>query len=396
MAVLDPTQGQALAIDIRAGRARRSALRAIPRTSGSLVALTPQRIAAAKYAYTTRFVAQAVAREPRGYLVDVDPQTRPRPGDVVLARVVQLGQHKRLESPVSRRAQMFPGDEIVVAYGHRYAPDQFEAEVPADLDEAHLVAAGGVVGLVTETKEGIEEPTVVSPVGVLHDAHGVVSLASMAPYAPLCPLDLVPPRTRPGCPPVIGVIGTTMNSGKSTALASLAHGLTASGLRVAAGKVTGTGAGGDPGMFRDAGAATVLDFTDFGQVSTYRLPHEAVVAVFTSLVSELAGRDVEAVVVEIADGVYQGETSKLLADPVFTEYVDRVLFTAGDALSAAAGVDVVRRLGIEVAAVTGRLTSAPLAAREARAALDLPVVDTADLCEPEIAVCMLPALRPVR
>ena len=58
-------------------------------------------------------------------------------------------------------------------------------------------------------------------------------------------------------------------------------------MRVAAGKATGTGAGGDPGMFRDGGAETVLDFTDFGYASTYRLDHEAVVAVFTSLVDEL-------------------------------------------------------------------------------------------------------------
>ena len=39
----------------------------------------------------------------------------PQPGEVVLARVTRIGQHKRLESPVSRRQILFPGDEIVVA-----------------------------------------------------------------------------------------------------------------------------------------------------------------------------------------------------------------------------------------------------------------------------------------
>jgi hypothetical protein len=367
-----------------------------PFPRSSLVALDPARLRAAKFAYTTRYVAAQVAREPRGFFLDVDPSARPGAGDVVLAEVVWIGQHKRLESPTSRRATMYVGDEIVVAYGNRYAPDQFEAEVPDDLAQTNLVAAGGVVAHALSAKEGLEEPTVVQPVGLLHDAHGVLTLARFAPYAPVSPIELAAPRSRPDRPSVVAVVGTSMNSGKSTAVACLTHGLTRGGMRVAAGKATGTGAGGDPGMFIDAGAATVLDFTDFGHVSTYRRKHDDVVAVFSSLVNQLASTDCDVVVVEIADGVFQFETARLLADPVFTEYVDHVLFTAGEALSAASGVQELRRLGIEVAAVTGRLTSAPLAAREARAALDLPVIDTLDLTEPEVATCMLPAPRSLR
>ena len=147
-------------------------------------ALDPARLAAAKYAYTTRFVAAEVQRDPRGYFLDTDPSVRPQPGDVVMAEVVWIGQHKRLESPVSRRAMMFAGDEIVVAYGNRYAPDQFEAEVPEDLGETNLVAAGGVAANALSAKEGLEEPTVVQPLGLLHDARGPVTLAAFAPYAP--------------------------------------------------------------------------------------------------------------------------------------------------------------------------------------------------------------------
>jgi molybdopterin-guanine dinucleotide biosynthesis protein len=357
----------------------------------AVVPLLPQRLLEAKYAYTTRHVQRVIARQPRGYFLRADPDQRPRPGDVLLAEVVELGHHRRLESPAGRRALMFPGDEIVVAYGHRYAPDQFEARVPDDLGEAHLVAAGGVVGLVTATKDGVDDPTVVRPLGLVHDTGGAVSLAGTAPFTPRAPLDLAAPgERRSGRPRVVALVGTSMNSGKSTALACVVRGLTRSGLRVGAGKATGTGAGGDPGMYRDAGAGRVLDFTDFGHVSTYRLGHEDVRAVFASLVSELSAPGVDVVAVEIADGAYQAETARLLADPVFAEYVDEVLFTAVDALSAVAGVAEMRRHGVGVAAVTGRITSAPLATREARAALDLPVVDTLDLCEPEVAICLLP------
>ena len=149
-----------------------------------LIELSPARLRSAKYAYTTRYLADLIARQPRGYFLQAAPDTGPRPGDVVLAEVVELGHHRKLESPASRRAQMFVGDEIVVAYGDRYAPDQFEAEVPDSLEEAHLVAAGGVVGLVTAIREGLDDPTIVQPLGLLCDGQGVLSLSRVAPKAP--------------------------------------------------------------------------------------------------------------------------------------------------------------------------------------------------------------------
>jgi len=95
----------------------------------------------AKAAYTTRHVDLHAASQ---LLTGV----RPRVGDLVLARVAVLGQHPKIELAHGRRAAMFPGDEIVVAYGNRYAPDQFEAEIPGDLGPCDLVAAGGVAGKV--------------------------------------------------------------------------------------------------------------------------------------------------------------------------------------------------------------------------------------------------------
>jgi hypothetical protein len=358
-----------------------------------LVPVPARRLSTAKFAYTTRHLAAQVASQPEGYLLETDPGSRPGPGDVVLAEVTRLGQHPRLESPESRRAQMYVGDEIVAAYGHRYAPDQFEAVVPQSLEPAHLVAAGGVVGLVTAAMQGMDQPTHVRPLGFLHDGQQRVSLATVAPHTPRSPMDLVGLRALSDRPPVLAVVGTSMNSGKSTALASLAKGLTQAGIRVAAGKATGTGAGGDPGMYRDGGAGPVLDFTDFGHASTYRLVHDDVVAVFASLVSELSTSQCDAVLVEIADGLFQTETANLLADPIFTELVDHVVFAAGESLSAVAAQAYLRQNNLPVVAVTGRLTSSPLALREADAALDVPVLDTRLLLDPQVALGLMPALK---
>ena len=93
----------------------------------------------------------------------------------------------------------------------------------------------------------------------------------------------------------------------------------------------------------------------------------------------------DVVLIEIADGVYQGETSRLLMDEEFGKVVDRVVFAAGDSLGAVGGVGAMAGLGRTPGAVSGVVTSSPLATAEARRALDVPVIGTFDLGTPEVA-----------
>lgn len=345
------------------------------------------RLLRAKKAYSTRFVAAAIERDPAAFDLVTDVARAPRPGDVVLARVVSIGQHRRLESPVSRRQILFDGDEIVVAYGSRYAADQFLALLPEDLGPCHLAAAGGLASRVVDQHADVKEATVIEPVGLLSTAAGVVNLEGFAPHA-VRPAPAV--RGAATRVPVVAVVGTSMNSGKSTTLACLAHGLATAGLTVHAGKATGTGAGNDANHFVDAGAHRVVDFTDLGRPSTFGLSFEDVRDLFATMADLLAqpaehgAPDV--VLIEIADGVYQGDTRRLLTDDAFRTVVDRVVFAAGDALGASGGVAALRALGCAPSVVSGVLTASPLATAEARVALDVEVVPTYDLRLPEVAL----------
>lgn len=141
------------------------------------------RLLRAKRSYTTRNVPLHTAAT---LTTDVIPAA----GDVVLASVTALGQHPRLESPTGRRQKLMVGDEVVVAYGARYAPDQFEAAVPVDLGPCELVAAGGLAGRVSEAHHAMRPATSLNPIGVLVDAAGArlrltpaAHLATTAPEA---------------------------------------------------------------------------------------------------------------------------------------------------------------------------------------------------------------------
>lgn len=333
-------------------------------------------------AFTTR-------RVPDAAFVDVDPDdsTPPRAGDLVLARVDVLGQHTRLQRPSGRRKILFPGDRIVVAYGNRYAPRQFEAVVPADLGSCHLVAAGGVAARALSWHERIVKgPTAITPQGFVVDGHGRrVNLADHA----------LPPSSGPRepRPPTLVALGTSMNSGKTTTAAFLVRGLTRAGLRVGFAKVTGTGAGNDLWMVSDAGAARVLDFTDAGFASTYLLDHARVEEIAVRLVAHLRGEKVDAILIEVADGLLQRETAELLRCSLFQGLVDAALFASPDALGASAGVEILRHEGFRVVGVSGALTAAPLQRREVVSATGLPVFGRAELADPVTARKILEEAR---
>ncbi len=345
------------------------------------------RLVRAKCAFTTR---RMNLRAVQGLTLLSGEGILPHPGDLVLAEVTVIGQHKRVELATGRRASLYLGDEVVVTYAGRYAPDQFEAEVPPDLSACQLVAGGGLAARVVTQHADMDAATELMPVGLIADSRGRVLNVRDGRIAAR------PPRSRLSAHPMtIVVAGTSMNSGKTTTVAAITHGLTAAGLRVGAMKVTGTGAGGDPFLFADAGAAEVLDFTDAGYASTYRVPVAKLAEAFTTLHGELAARGVDAIVVEIADGILQQETAALLREPVVAQRTGGMVFAAGDALGAVNGVTRLRELGLPVLAASGILTCSPLAVREAQSILDVPVYSPEDLGDASIARSLIDRIGPM-
>ena len=305
---------------------------------------------------------------------DVMPQV----GDVVMARVVNLGQHKHLQLVNGRRSRMFHDDIVIVAYGNRYAPDQYEALIPTKLGPCHLVAGGGIAAEVRHKSGKVGGATRLEAIGLVGNNHGkVLNLSDNA----LPTLPWVKPHI-----PVIAIAGTAMNAGKTETVINLVKGLSLAGQRVGVLKVTGTGAGGDIWAAIDAGGTPVLDFTDAGLPSTYHIPHAQIEAAALNLISHALQANVDAIVIELADGLYQQETSRLLSSPPFTSVLDGVIFAAGDAMGASAGVEWLKQRKLPVLGVSGLLTQSPLAMKETHNVLKLPIFDMQTLKEPTSAM----------
>ena len=334
--------------------------------------LVPQPVVpqSAKWAFTTRRVARA---DVAGIESKVSHAVS---GDLVLGQIVKVGQHKKIQLAEGRYSDTYLGDHVVVTCGDRYAPDQFEAVAELDPAGADLVAGGGIVGRMREAHDKMAPPTQIKPLGLLVDGDG--EAINIARYA-------LPDRPVSRDVAVIAVVGASMNAGKTTAAASLAHGLHRAGFRVAAIKATGTGAFGDFNAFRDAGIPVVADFTDAGMASTYRQPLERIERGFQSLLVHAEEQGTEVVVVELADGVFQTETKELLRASAIRDRLKGILFAAPDALGAVGGVSILRQMGLEPFAVSGMVSCSPLAAAEAEAVVKVPVATREDLRDPKRA-----------
>jgi hypothetical protein len=304
-----------------------------------------------KRTYTTHIVPEEACV---GYIT---PSDSPRIGDLLLAEVISVGKHAAIETINGFTLNIFPGDLIIGAFGNRYATDQYEGYVPAQwTEQCDLLSIGGVCGEVCSAHSSMGAPTRLRVLGAVCDASGApLNLRSFAAPAPRAP----------HVGQVILVVGTSMNSGKTTTVGTLARALSRAGMRVAAAKVTGTAAGKDGRFFRSCGADPVFDFTHCGFPSTYMLSQHDLLAICDDLFDRLAAAEPDYSIIEIADGIFQRETRMLLASGAFRARVDHVFFSAGDSLGAECGVRRLRADGWPVRAVTGLVTASPLALREA-------------------------------
>ncbi len=323
-----------------------------------------------------------LARDGLKLSADREPGREPRVGDLALVRIERLGYHTSVVSADHRKLRIYPGDLVVTVFGHRYATDAYEAEVRG-LEGLGLLTAGGMVGTVLSRHRDMAAPTSVTFLGYLVGRGGQrVNLKELGLRASAVP---------PAPANVVVVVGTGMNAGKTTVVSQLVHALVRAGLRVAAGKLTGSVSNRDQEEMRAASAIRVLDFSDYGFPSTYLASPEELTELRRTMLADLAQDRPDVIVLEIADGVLQRETALLLEDPAFRQQIRGVVLAADGALSGLYAVDRLRSARHHILAVSGALTSSPLYVREFRANCPIPVASSTGDGE-EIARAVLPHL----
>ncbi len=314
--------------------------------------------------------------------VYVSDQIVSREGYVVAVRILEdKPVYNTLENPHGRMTRLKAGDVLAGVLGHRRALHGYAGDVPESLavgDRLQVLNLGGVLGRCTSFNPDVGQPFETELLGaVLHFPHLGRRVGEPAHIG----LEAIPEED-PGVefPPLVAVLGTCMNSGKTAAACAVIHGLGKLGMRVAAAKVTGVSLQRDTLNMSDHGAVEALSFTDAGIVST---SPESAPAGARRLLSHLARSRPDLIVVEFGDGVF-GEygVRAVLADPKVQGAVAAVLLCANDPAGAWGAVaSLSSDMGIAVTVVSGPVTDNEVGAAFVRRTLELPAANA--LRDPE-------------
>lgn len=298
-----------------------------------------------------------------------------REGDLLLARIVSVGEHRKIQLAERRSVHAVPGDDVVLVVGNCYAPERFEGVAEIDGGLCDLLAPAGIAGCVRFAHDRCAPPTRLEPLARLLDADG--KPINVSRYT-------LPSHTIPSSTVVVGVFDATGDAGADAVSTSLALGLLRAGRDVSVVRASGTSDLAGHEELDDTDTA-VSDFTETGMVTTYLEPPERVERAFETLVGAASRDGADIVVVEFAHGLLHRETLRLLSGPAIANRLDAVVLAAADTPGAYGGASVLRECGLAPLVVSGRITASPLAAIEAERALSVPVHAPSEFRDEELA-----------
>ena len=273
------------------------------------------------------------------------PRARWRTGDLVLAEVLESGPWPYLlESPSGRAVEVLPGDVMVGGLGRRAATLEAVGDWRAVADDGVMqtLTSAGLLGRCTSSS--LPPPLMAE---VRYRAHAArdgtqLNMGDFTRGGPRRSLEA----------PVVLIVGTSMDSGKTVAAKAIVRVLKRMGLRVAAAKLTGVARLRDVLAASDAGADDVFDFVDVGLPSTVVAP-ERYEEALGALLSLIGGTRPDVVVAEAGASPlepYNGETALRLLR-------ERVACTVLCASDPYAIVGVMSAFGLEPTLLSGRATS---------------------------------------
>lgn len=297
-------------------------------------------------------------------------------GTVIACRVKNAKtNYNTLEDVHGRMVALHPGDIIAGALGHRDALYGFSGHVPEKVavgDELQLLNLGGVIGTGAEATAASGEPFRLEVLGSVLEFPYLATRVGIPANIARAALPTQPMPTRAeGLPPVIVLVGTCMDAGKTTAASILISELSHKGLRVAAGKLTGVSLRRDILQMHDCGAEPVAIFTDFGVVTT---DERTAVPAAHSLIANLASCEPDLIVLEMGDGLLGTYgVQSLLSDETIHSSIESVVLCAQDPVGSWGGQLLLReRYSLEVDVVSGRVTDTPVGRRFCNEKLGVP------------------------
>ena len=286
-----------------------------------------------------------------GSIVEVSPKCVAEEGAIVVGRA--LGENKNygeLELPSGRKAKIIAGNLVAGVLGARKALLGYMGDVPKTLepgDHVHLLNMGSVLGICESWNRDLGPPIPIEVLGAVVRNGIPVNIKDFA--LPPCA------ELRAEGPPLVLILGTCMNAGKTYAGSEIIRLFSVAGLRVASGKLSGVAALRDLLSMSDNGAIATASFIDCGLPSTVNMKDLASVA--RSVITHLERSSPDLILLELGDGIIGGyNTRSIREDPSILRRTRARVLCANDLVGAWGGVRLLEPLGHRPDVISGPAT----------------------------------------
>ncbi len=291
-------------------------------------------------------------------------------GDVIsVEALTQNEKYPNVELTTGELSEVKKGDIIVGVIGSRQALRGFVGYAPYKLkenDELYLLNIGGVIGRFISSAPGLGDPVKVRYIGVVRLNSRTVNMKDFA---------IAPSEFLFDSAPIVLVVGTCMNVGKTVCATSLVKKFAEAGHKVASAKLAGVAALKDLKKMQEAGALKTLSFIDVGLPST--IDTDNLVASVNGVINSLNEIHPDVIVVELGDGILgHYNLDSVIQNRNFMNSVGAVCLCATDLVAVYGARLILNDLGIPVTCISGPVTDTTAGTTYIESQFNLPAFNT--------------------
>lgn len=265
-------------------------------------------------------------------------------GAVIAVKILKVNQkYNKLELFNGRQVILTEEDIVIGALGNRMASSAMTGFVPEDLqpyDRIHILNIGGVMGLCKDFNILLGSATECEVIGsVLDNKDRPLNINQ---FKKIKISNNLKSKT-----PAIAVIGTGIDSGKTTVSSFMIKALKSYFKNINACKLAGSAAQKDLYSFKDNGADKVYDFVDAGLPSTSAINSKIIVDTARSIINYVSVKS-DIIFLELGDGLHGDYGSKnILKDKDIQNIIKVYIICALDIPGAINIIENLKKLSIK-------------------------------------------------
>lgn len=276
----------------------------------------------------------------------------PAIGDVIVVRALtENPAYPSLELATGELVPIRVGDVIAGVVGSRQALRGYVGYAPYRVRKDDVLAIlniGGVIGRHLDGPADLGNPVRVKVLGLAMNGKAPYNIGAGA---------IRPVWSLTASAPIILIVGSCMNVGKTETATRLIEAFSRRGQKVCAAKLSGVAALKDIHRMQRAGAHKVLSFLDAGFPSTVDVEASDWNGPFKGVLTALNEEGPDLVVVELGDGILgRYRVDEIVSDENLMQFVAATIVCATDLAAAFGARETLNRLGLVPTIFSGPVT----------------------------------------